>query len=231
MSWPCPAMSLRARARWGVVSQCLGLPCHNLPAPDTNIVSRHRAPAARSPRVLPCVSQLPEPYRGALLRCIRTQRSPPPQPRYKVLYRDPPLARPRARALTAVSWRATVRPCAASQALCQDTITCIVTQHWKMGSSPFQLLQPFFSLCFTYWKTTKIYYILFYFPVEPNKFIRIYFIYFYFFFSFTHCKTSEKNLFHTHFFFLCAIHQAHKSHNIYNNSCYTHHSSKCTMDA
>ena len=36
-------VSLRARARWRAMSQCLGLPCRSLPARDTKIVSRHKA--------------------------------------------------------------------------------------------------------------------------------------------------------------------------------------------
>ena len=62
-----------------------GAPCRSLPAYDTKIVSRHIASTASAPRALPCISQLPASYRGALLRriasllqCIATQRSPPP---------------------------------------------------------------------------------------------------------------------------------------------------------
>ena len=98
-------------------------------------------------------------------------------------------------------------------------------QDWEMGSSPpncqklFFFFTHFFFVCYSYCKTIKKYILLlFHFLVEPNKFIKIYFIYF--FSSLTQCKTSEKIFLNT-FFFLCAIHQAHKSHNIHNTSCYT----------
>ena len=53
------------------------------------------------------------------------------------------------------------------QALCHDTLHCIVTQHRKMGSSPFNcLLSIFFFHHFfsTYWKTIKRIFFLF-----PNR--------------------------------------------------------------
>ena len=113
---PCrrhpPAVSLRARARWHAVSQRLGLPCRSLPACNTKIVSRHRAPAPCAPRALQCMSQLLASYRGALLRriaallrCIATQRSPPSATIQNFVSR--PSASQAVRALPAVSWRTT----------------------------------------------------------------------------------------------------------------------------
>ena len=74
-----------------------------------------------------------------------------------------------------------------------------------MGSSPFQLQQPFpffFSHQFFFLipATGKPPNFFFSFSNKPNKFIKIYFIYFSS--SFTHCKTSQKKIFTSFFFFL-----------------------------
>ena len=61
----------------------------------------------------------------------------------------------------------------------------------EMGSSPFQpLLQPFFffthfffSFCFTYWKTQKIYYFFFHFPVEQINSLKKNFLFFFQFYT------------------------------------------------
>ena len=95
-----------------------------------------------------------------------------------------------------------------------------------------------------YWKNYQYYqYIYIHFPVNQINLLK--FILFNFFSSFTHCKTLEKNASHHFFFslnsglfaqnfsntcshtnpsvqhfifFLCAIHQAHKSHNYIKHS-------------
>ena len=125
-------------------------------------------------------------------------------------------------------------------ALCHDTIHCIVTQ---MGNSPSSLCNFFFHPFFfhsNYWKTTKkkIFIYFFHFPVEPNKFIKIFFK---FCFPVLHIvkPQKKKKISSHHFFFLRAIHQAHKPynsqhmitqfiHNIHQNA---HHSSKCRVYA
>ena len=56
-------------------------------------------------------------------------------------------------------------PCCASVPLaCHDIIYCIVTQGWKMGSSPSSFLALFFfstSFCSTYWKATNFFFFSF----------------------------------------------------------------------
>ena len=87
----------------------------------------------------------------------------------------------------------------------------------------------------SYWKTTKYIYIyiyinifkfFFHFPVGPNKFIKIYFIYM-FFFQLSHIlkpqKKKKKNFFSSFFFYVLFT-----KHTItqfmHNNSCFAHHS-------
>ena len=104
-----------------------------------------------------------------------------------------------------------------------------------MGSSParfpaLSFFTHFFSSHSSYWKTIKkIFFYFFYFLVEPNKFIKIYFIIF--FSSFTHCKTS-KFFFSSHHFFSYVLFTKHTitqfiqhmiTQFIHNNSCYAHH--------
>ena len=81
------------------------------------------------------------------------------------------------------------RPCRAprlaSPALCHDTVPCIMTQHRQIGSSPSSLLHTlffFFShiIFFHFVPPTRDHnFFFFHFPVEQNKFIKIYFIYFF----------------------------------------------------
>ena len=114
---------------------------------------------------------------------------------------------------------------ARSTALCHDTTYCIVTQTGKWAVAHSSSPAPFFSsFCSTYWKTKYIYIYIFHFPVEQNKFNKIYFIYF--FPVLYTVKPQKKNLFNTHIFFLCAVHQAHKSHNmIHNHTSHNNHQS------
>ena len=77
-------------------------------------------------------------------------------------------------------------PCCAPVSLAyHDTIHCIVTQSWKMGSSSaFQQKFFFFHLFQLLQDPKKNYiyiYIYFMSSVEQNKFMKIYFILFYFF--------------------------------------------------
>ena len=152
-----------------------------------------------------------------------------PQPRYKVCIVTRPLARPYARVRCRkprAAWpyrrpyRALILPCRglsrpyhgrvpyANCALCYPVSrykNCIVTQTWKRGSSPSSFVSaafPFFSHFFShscYLKKNHQKKIFSHFLVEPNKFIKIYFIHF--FSSFTHCKTSEKKFSSHHLFF------------------------------
>ena len=80
------------------------------------------------PRALLRISQLPEPYRGTLLYhslgvLYRDPKSPP-QPRYKILYRDPPLARPRARTHCLTPLRAAGRVMANISVVSQASWPC-----------------------------------------------------------------------------------------------------------
>ena len=78
---------------------------------------------------------------------------------------------------------------------------------WKMGSSPSSLLHFFFMFYFVFFFSLifvfilfhlledhkkKCIYIFFHFPVEQNKFIKIFFLFF--FLEKTHCKTLKKNI-------------------------------------
>ena len=129
--------------------------------------------------------------------------------------------------------RALLRACALA---CHDTIHCIVTQGWKMGSSPSSFPAQFFFSLFQVLqdhKKKKKLYIYFMSSVEQNKFIKIYFIYI-FFSSFTHCKTSKKKFLQYIFFPMCYSPSTQFTLYIHNNSYTTHdHTSiiKCTMDA
>ena len=137
--WSCPVVSLCARVRWCTVSQpslvtiliCIARqkPCR--------VLCRTRCCAYRSTPT-PCRRAL-----GVVLQSCRTLCSDtrsPPQPLYKILYRNPPLARPRARGrpCRSSSWpyrrvpgrRVAVpgrRVAVCPAALCHDTICCIVT--------------------------------------------------------------------------------------------------------
>ena len=116
----------------------------------------------------------------------------------RALYRDPQ-GRPPA-AIQFVSQLNLARPRS-----CHDTIDCIVTHPQLVKPS----LLSRYNDCIVTHSTSQ--------AARPGLLchdtIPLYRLPF-FFSSFTHRKTSEKkNLFTSFFFFLCAIYQAHKSHN------------------
>ena len=92
--------------------------------------------------------------------------------------------------------------CAPPNPACHDTMHCIVTQHQNGPHSRFHctifFFTSFFFLIPATGKPPKKYFFFFHFPIEPNKFIKIYFN---FFPSFTPCKTSKKKNFFSLFFF------------------------------
>ena len=92
--------------------------------------------------------------------------------------------------------RVVVSPCALPSLACHDTNHCIVTQSWRMGSSPASQHKLFFfhiKIFFLSFQLLEnhqyiyiyiyIYSFFFHFPVEPNKFSKIYFIYFFQFYT------------------------------------------------
>ena len=96
--------------------------------------------------------------------------------------------------------------------------------------APFFFSHHFFLIPAT-GKPPKKYLFIFHFPIEPNKFIKIYFFYLFFFSSFTHCKTSKKiSSYHFFSYVLFTKHtitqfiQHMITQFIHNNSCYAHHS-------
>ena len=100
--------------------------------------------------------------------------------------------------------------------LCHDTMHCIVTKAGKWVVAHLAARKIIFfshNLFFSFFqlledhKKNILYF--FHFSVEPNKFIKIYFI---LFFPVLHIVKPKKKILNT-FFFLCAIHQALNSHN------------------
>ena len=128
----------------------------------------------------------------------------------------------------AVSWPLQLCP----TALCHDTIHCIMTQ---MGSSPSNCLLSRFFLFFShhffssYWKTTKKIFFS-HLPVEPNKFIKIYFILFIYLFIALHTIKPKKNSFNTNFF-PYELFTKNTFHTIHNTQSHiTQQSSECTRN-
>ena len=227
----CPVVSQRPRARWLAV----------LRASLSRIMALYCAISQRS--------------------AVISRPKVAPQPRYKSLYRDPAPNRAHCAPCHACAWlylrppsrivaeqwsyrgllrRVVERPWALPPSLAyHDTMHHIVTQHqngqWPISGSTafFFFTLPFFFFHFSYWENHPKKKKKFHFPVEPNKFIKIYFI---LFFPVLHTVKPKKKKTHISpqhcffFFFLCAIHQAHNSHNIHNNHMITHQSSKCTRD-
>ena len=167
----CPTVSLPARSCWRAVSQLYvalrAAPC--------------RSPSSRIAHLLRRIVAHTRPYRSAAARHVVARLAIHPATRLPS-YHDTPTCIATHPATTRPFARSPLapregRPCRRVSRPCRSVLLHPSPAVWRLLSrSLFFFHIIFFSFCSTNWKTTKKIYYFFYFPVEPNKFIKIYFI-------------------------------------------------------
>ena len=212
VSWPCPR-------------PCRSLSCDTTQRPSRPPVTIHPFVSQHNPPAVRPSSERRSPLREHR-QCRRASR---------------PCRRPSHR-----QYRGPIRSCpgrmvgvdATPCLMCHDTMHCIVTKAGKWAKAHlttrkifFFFTSFFFSFVHLLEDHKKTYYFFFHFSVEPNKFIKIYFI----FFPVLHTikPKKKKKIINTFFFPMCyspstQFTQPHIIHNIHQNP---HHSSKCTVYA